>query len=363
MKRLIGLILGACLAPTLWAQGKDGLWEITSKVEMPGMPAEMKGMKIPGFGEANKQTVCLKEGQKHEDEHQKECKVTNSSQTGKVYRATLVCKEMTMKMEHEQVSRDHWRSKMETSGGKRDEAMTIASEGKRVGTCDSAKEGGMSRETQKVVDDANQNAAAQAAEIGKACKAAEGKWPAEAHAISGYDQYMKQRADTLGRMKGSKSKDGSKLIEGQFPDAPGCAAAKAEYCAKSKNTAGEMATRKGYSAVLKRLDDSNVRSALSACGSDFASLTAKHCKAAVNEADYVFVAESCPVERVALGKQYCAGRAYTAVEPKYRALCGGGGESDVAEEKASVEKAPSTKEVGAEAVEQGMKKLKGLLGF
>jgi len=119
MKRLAGFVLGACLAPLVLAEGKDGLWEISMRMEMPGMPPEMMGMKIPGMGSPQKQTVCLAEGKKYESEKQKDCKVLDHSQSGRFTRMTAQCKDGTMKMEREEISKNHWRAKIEMTSSRR----------------------------------------------------------------------------------------------------------------------------------------------------------------------------------------------------------------------------------------------------
>ena len=377
MKRMLGWVLGICVVQGAWAEGKDHLWELTTTMEIPGMPEEMKGMKIPGMGGAQKQTVCLAEGKQEtpEQQGQTDCKVTDRKSSGKISRMTIVCKEGTMKMEHNQISRDHYIQKSETVVKERgsEEAMKMTTEGKRIGSCDAAKDGGMSRESKKLLDESHEQAAERAAAMGKACQAAVGQWPEGAHNINSYVDYAKHRNDALARA--GKSKNGAKMMEGQYPDAPGCAKAKLDFCAKSKGLAGEMGTRKGYMGALKSRDQGHVQMAFSTCGIDISAVKAKHCKAAVAESDYGFVAAHCPAERAALGKQHCAGRAYTAVEPKYQVLCGGGESSEespghTGEAGPQGEKSPKSSggmkgatDAGAEVMEQGMKKLKGLLGF
>lgn len=358
MQRFAGFILGMCLAPLAGAAAQDSLWEITTRMEMPDMPPEMKGMKIPGFGSAQKHTVCLAEGKNYESEQQKDCKVLDQKQSGKITRMTIQCKDGTMKMEREELGRDHWRARMEMTSTRRgsEGQVTMIEEAKRVGGCDAAQEGNLSRETQKVLGDAKQQADASAAALGKECQQAAADWPASPQAFGTYDQLAKARQDALARAKGSK--DAQRMADATNPAVPGCAAAKADYCAKSKAAFSQAGSRPGYSAALKDGKADEISAALAYCGKDLAPLTAKHCKAAQGDADYAFIAAHCPAERKVLAKEHCAGRAYTAVEPKYRALCGGG-----SGEVASTESSPGARDIGSEAVEQGVKKLKGLFGF
>lgn len=348
MKRLLGLVVGVCLAPLAAAEGKDKLWEITARMEMPDMPPEMKGMKIPGFGSPQKHTVCLAEGKKYESDKQKDCKVLDQKQSGRITRMTIQCKEGTMKMEREELSKDHWKLKMDMVSDSGN--MTMFEEAKKVGTCNAEQEGNMSRETQKVLGDAKVQADANAAALSRECQKAAADWPA-ASAFVAYDQMAAARKDALAKAKGNK--DALKMANSMYPDLPACAKAKTDYCGKSKAALREAATRPGYAAVMGRGKPDEVKAALAYCGGELAPLSARHCKAAVGDADYPFVAAHCPAERKELALQHCAGRAYTAVEPKYRALCGGGGDSI----------AQGAIDQGSAAVEQGVKKLKGLFGF
>ena len=375
MKRLTGFILGACLAPLVLAEGTDSLWELTTRMEMPGMPPEMKGMKIPGMGSAQTQTMCLAENKKYESEKQKDCKVLDQSQSGRLTKLTVQCKDGTMKIEREDISKDHWRSKMEMTSSRRgsEGEMTMFQEARRIGPCDNNKEGNMSRETQKVLGDVKEQAAANAAMMGTECERAANDWPASAQPFAAYEQQAKARKDAIAKAKGRK--DSLRMVDVMTPEIPGCAKAKADYCAKSKVAFAELSSRAGYAAVMKRGKSSGALSAaFTACGSgSLAPITARHCKAAVGDADYAFIGTYCPAERKELAVQYCSGRSYTAIEPKYRALCGSGsggddyGPTGAAQEAekgdTAAGKERSGKDVAADVVEGGVKKLKGLFGF
>jgi hypothetical protein len=339
-------------SPVAMAAGKDALWEITTQMQIEGMPEMPKGFSMPGMpGGLQKQTVCLAEGKQYEPEQQKECKVLEQKQVGKKMTMKVKCKEGTMTVENEQVSKDHWRSKVTMSG---EHAGTINSEGKRIGTCDAASEGGMSRETQKMMGEVEAQSAANVAELGKMCQKAVTDWPAP-HPFDQYDAMAKQRKDQIAATKGKNMK----MVDSMFPEVPLCAKAKADYCAKSKAAGREIATRKGYSAFFAKHDKAGSATALSYCGVESASLLPGHCKSAVAESDYAFVASFCPAERKTLAEKHCAGRAYTAVEAVYQPLCSrgsGGGRSYTSAAGAAVD-------ATGQAVEQGVKQLKKLFGF
>ncbi|MET0918718.1 MAG: hypothetical protein ABWY07_09905, partial [Burkholderiales bacterium] len=62
-------------APPAAAQGKDDLWEVSSKMEMPGMP-----MTMP----AQVNRVCVSKNRKDEDliPRQENCRVVDSKRVG-----------------------------------------------------------------------------------------------------------------------------------------------------------------------------------------------------------------------------------------------------------------------------------------
>ena len=78
-----GLVASATSTPTL-AQGKDDLWEITTKMEMPGMP-----MAMP----AQTQRLCVAKGGKDDDYIPKRegCRVQDSKRVGNKVSYRMVC--------------------------------------------------------------------------------------------------------------------------------------------------------------------------------------------------------------------------------------------------------------------------------
>ncbi len=80
-----GFLIVASAAPaTAIAQGKDDLWEVTSKMEMPGMP-----MGMP----AQTHRVCIAKGSK-DDEYvprRENCRVQDSKRVGNKLTYKMVC--------------------------------------------------------------------------------------------------------------------------------------------------------------------------------------------------------------------------------------------------------------------------------
>ena len=76
--------LALCSASPAGAQGKDDLWEVSSKMEMPGMP-----MGMP----AQMSRVCSAKNRKDEDlvPKQGECRMVGSKRTGNVFTYAMEC--------------------------------------------------------------------------------------------------------------------------------------------------------------------------------------------------------------------------------------------------------------------------------
>src|ERR1700694_4395809 len=81
-----GIVLVVALAVSLaaTAQGKDDLWEISSKMEMPGMP-----MAMPG----EMSRVCIGKNRKDEDliPKQGDCRMVDSKRLGNKFTYTMDC--------------------------------------------------------------------------------------------------------------------------------------------------------------------------------------------------------------------------------------------------------------------------------
>lgn len=359
------MALGLLLAGQV--QAKDWTWELTTRMDMPGMPA--------GMG-TQKNTMCIAEGKESEPDAKSDCKIVDRSSSGKITRFTMKCKEGTAKMEHELISAERWRSKMQMTGNGRDEEMTILTDAKRLGACDAAKDGMMSKETQAQLAGSAKQMQAEAERLGKECQRAVDQWPGNANTFTTYDHMAKSRQDILSRSPGV---DGRRMADATAPEIPACAKAKPVYCSKSKSMLSGMSSRKAYAEAMRGNQSASVNAALSYCGAGSASpLLAGHCKSAVSESDFSFIGGFCPEERKILARQHCAGRSYTAIDPKHRAICGGGSSGDdVSPAQASGasrsgstsaaarNSAPAAPAADAtnEAIEQGTKALKGLLGF
>ena len=145
MKRIVGwmvLILILALSTSVVAGGPNlnpGKWEITTKIEMPGMPMQMPAIKTTQC--LTKDDYIMKEppspGKMGTAENP--CKVTKSEVKGDTVIWGMVC-------EGQQITRYHGEmtyhgDTMEgflkiTQGAKGQPPMTLKMKGKRIGPCD-----------------------------------------------------------------------------------------------------------------------------------------------------------------------------------------------------------------------------------
>ena len=118
-------------APVL-AEGKDDLWEVTTKMEMPGMP-----MAMP----AQVQRMCIAKNRK--DEHliprRDNCRVTESKRTGNRIAYRMACTgQDAMDVDGEMThggDRYEGRMRMTTRSGGESTQMAQTFAGRRVGDC------------------------------------------------------------------------------------------------------------------------------------------------------------------------------------------------------------------------------------
>ena len=138
----LGTALAAALALALpgsaGAQGKDDMWEITSKMEMPGMPP---GMSMPA------QTIrqCVAKGASDDAyvPRRDNCKVLESKRTGNKVAYKMACtgKDAMTVSGETTMGNNSYEGRMQMSGRMegQDMQMTQTYSGKRVGDCTAAK--------------------------------------------------------------------------------------------------------------------------------------------------------------------------------------------------------------------------------
>ena len=116
--------------PPAAAQGKDDLWEVSSKMEMPGMP-----MSLP----AQVNRVCLGKNRKDEDliPRQDNCRVTDSKRVGNrlTYRMECTGSEPATIVGDLTFGNNAYDGQMRMTMTKTNDTMNMALSGRRVGDC------------------------------------------------------------------------------------------------------------------------------------------------------------------------------------------------------------------------------------
>lgn len=321
---MIGLALfcsgfsAAYAAPGEW-------WEVTAKMEMPGMPFSMPSTTTK---------VCIAKGavnDPNQSMHDKECKMTDIKTSGNKTSWKMRCvrdgevMNGTGEITSTADSYDGTMNISGTSGGK-PMNMTSTYRGKRVGpTCDSSQPSPEMAEAQK--------------QIAQSCETS-GRSTSEL--INMADMFLPKDSMCSGKSKAlcdAVRKDASKDAE-----------------AYSTLAAHDQNLQPGRISVAK------------ACGLDMAATTKSICKT-LDGKNHRMLASHCPAEakayRTAKRKKECEGRSYTAHEDLSRCLGGNDGDEDEVAEKSSG-KSSSGKSGASNPADQvidGAKKLKGLLGF
>ena len=129
MKELLsGMVLLAAMGSTsALAAGSDELWEMTTKMDMPGMP-------MP----AVTQTVCLRKGESYKPgkvPHQKNCEMTGLKVSGNKTTWKMHCSGRDAMDGSGEVTRTEKTMKGSMKLSSKDIQMTQTISGKRVGAC------------------------------------------------------------------------------------------------------------------------------------------------------------------------------------------------------------------------------------
>jgi hypothetical protein len=126
---LVAMMALAAASPVA-AQGKDDLWEHSSKMEMPGMP-----MAMP----AQVNRVCVSKNRKDEDliPTRDNCRVVDSKRTGNrvTYRMECAGPEPSIIVGDLTFGNNAYEGQMKMTLTKTNDTMNMALSGKRVGDC------------------------------------------------------------------------------------------------------------------------------------------------------------------------------------------------------------------------------------
>ena len=339
IRKVAPLLLAFCTAGALAADTGE-LWEVSTVMNMPGMPA--------GMG-ASSSRVCVDKNQSPAS-GRKECKTSNVKRSGLTETMTITCPDGTMTVEMTyNAARTEYKGKMSMSGGRGD-GMVINTSGKKLGACDpqvaQAQRDQRSAEMKKKMEGAMASGRAASQDQAKRCQAGV--------------ENMNWGELQLGFMcvnnpSGCKTDPQDSL--GQRPMYETCRTAAVEFCKRYQTMEG-FRKAKGDEQAAKQ------------CKVSTAQLKASFCPRAEKAEDLGFVGAYCPAERERLAKKHCTGRSYTSMPPALRTLCQGRTSEDLEEARGSTPAQPaapaskggSTKDAVTEGVSQGINKLKGLFG-
>jgi hypothetical protein len=318
---LLAGLIGVCASLSAVAAPGE-LWEITSKMEMEGMP-----MAMP----AQTQQACLPKDKKPDSmvpkNESSDCKMTEQKQVGNKMTFKMACSGKDPMTGSGEItsSGNTYSGKMQISGKMEGESIDMKQSfsGKKLGSCEYTPVKDTSKE-----------------QIAEACRKA-----------------MDNFEYPLFTMDGAM-----------------CQSRKAEFCGRVKKLTGEMSDPDRYVEVAEK--QRNWKEAANACGQDTSAVMAKACKTAVDKKRYQFVGTHCEAEALALGPQLCEGRSYTSAmsgehsmichtyfekngDPRVRSASSDSSSSARTPQEAATEAASNP----ADAVQKGVKALKGLLNF
>ena len=127
-------VVALTASPGALAQGADDQWEISSKMEMPGMPMSMPAQMMRG---------CVAKNAKDDEliPKQGDCKVVDSKRTGNKlsYKMTCTTPEPSTIEGETQFGSGAYEGKMRMTMTSSKQSMQMTYSGKRVGACTAAK--------------------------------------------------------------------------------------------------------------------------------------------------------------------------------------------------------------------------------
>lgn len=351
MKSILGFVVASLLTPfgtpALAAEATGEFWEVTTKMEMPGMPAGMASMM--GGGQA--QQVCMLKGQEGKPVKSKgedNCSMSDFKQSGNTVSFNMKCTgkdAMTGSGELTHTPNSFsQRVKMKAGG----EDMLIVSTGKRVG--------GACKGDEQI----NEALGGAAQSMAQSCQSSLDQ--------NQYGAFLKATERLGGDRKANCA--GMPTAESR----KNCEAANDMGCTKLRP---QMCTRLG--GDLKSIDKfakiaGEGLTLAAECGVDTEKIVQQHCTTTLDQKDWRFVGAHCQKDSrvAALKKQHCIGRDYTSVDAKQRDMCSaigglsraqagaGDAEASQASAKAAAPKEPAKPNAIEEMKKEGANLLKNL---
>jgi hypothetical protein len=323
---ILGVMTGFMSAEAYAAPGE--YWEVTNKMEMPGMPFAMP---------ATTQKVCISKGSESNPEKtsgDKNCKMTDVKTVGNKTTWKARCDrdgEIMTGIGEQTTSPNGYQGKMQFSGKSRgqDMNMTMAFSGKRVGgSCDSEEQ------VKKAKEDVN--------------------------------KYNAQMCDTSRYHSTAEWINGSGII---LQEGSPCANQRKQLCELVRRDVPKDA--EAYNTLLTNDQlTGNRHSVAKECKLDMTAATKSVCKT-INGKNYSLLSAYCPAEakayREVQRRKDCEGRSYTAETRAADLKKCLSGKSDSSDDSSSDETPPpksgkSSSSPADDALEAA-KKLRGKFGF
>jgi len=280
LARLAALCAAVAITPLAHAKGNDELWEMTTKMEIQGMP-----MGMP----AQTSQVCMKAGKTESavPKGDSDCRMVGVKHSGSKTSFRMECTRPEKMTGTGEVTRtkDRMSGTIRLKGDEMD--MTQSFSGRRIGSCDAA-----SYQQQQVAQMEQPLKEARAKSCSEAVDALD---PSTFMPLPNEAEMSPEQRAAMRRMAG-------------------CDDYKDKFCAKAGDVGKSMRAPKGYLAAYQRyrhLDD-----ALRLCKLDPKTIQAAACKSGVKQRDWQFVSDRCPAEAKDIAAANCVGRDYTEVMQK-----------------------------------------------
>ena len=340
MERIFALALAFAFG-TSFAAGNDELWEVSSQMNMPGMPA--------GMG-AQKHQVCTEKGDAKKamsSRGSEKCKMTDFKQSGNKVTMTMACPDGTAVVENTyNAAHSEYNGTVKMTSKQGDMTMTMA--GRRVGTCDA--QAAKSEREAKTAAMVQQGEKAQAQANAAIAKSNEGRI---AECQAAVDTMQMQRLGMYARCDQMAGACQTMLTSEQSkPVATKCMASQSEFCKRYQTMDG----------FLKANGDEE---AAKMCKVSTSQLKASQCPRAAQTEQLAYLGRFCPGEAKPLAKAHCVGRSYTSKgRDKYTDFCN----NYLAHNSLDEDSEPAArsgidpKQAVQQGVTQGINKLKGLFG-
>ena len=347
-KKLKTIFALAALLPLVAAHaaGTDDLWEVTTQMSMPGMPA--------GMGAQTQQVCSEKSAQKTAVMPSNEkCKVTDYKESGNKVTISMSCPEGTGVLEQTfNAARTEYKGTMKMKT--RDGDMTMAMNGRKVGSCDAKQQTAQREQQQAAIKQQVQQGQAQAAAVFAKMNADQIAQCSEA-----VETMDARKFGMFGPCEDREESCRMMRTQEQYKEAAGkCSASRAEYCKRYQTMDG----------FLKAKGD---ESAGKMCNVSAAQVKSAQCPRAAKDENLPFLLEFCHAEAKPVAQARCVGREYTSrIQDKYTSFCLGYYTKymDERPEQATAKSAPArsattdTTQAVQQGVQQGINKLKGLFG-